>query len=72
MKMSYQSKGKVEGPLKFTYIIEAIICHLFTLQIFVELLLCAKLCKGIEFLSLSSSQFGNGNIAEGNKPSTQG
>lgn len=41
--MSCQLQGEIgEGLLELRYIIEVIICHLFSLQIFVEILLCAN------------------------------
>lgn len=46
VEMPCHSQREVEGPLAFPHITEAIICHLFTLQMFVELLLCANLRKG--------------------------
>ena len=66
MKMSCRSQRKVEGPLKFMYIIEAIICKYSWSSYYVLIF-----AKEIE-LSLSSSQLSDGNTAEGNKPSTPG
>lgn len=45
MEISCHSQREVEGPLEFPYITEALFA-IYSVQIFVELLLCVYLCRG--------------------------